>query len=133
MKAQLATFRRFCLIGALGFAVDAGTLTGLHRLLGMDPITARVFAIALALTVTWACHRHYTFNSSDPRRWAEWCRYAMVNGFGAALNFAVYTALLTAYPALDPLLALAAGSILALFINFTGSQIFAFQRRHRSF
>ena len=87
---------------------------------------ARVLSILAALSLTWALNRRHTFASRDPKRLAEWSRYALVNGLGATLNFAAYACLLAAWPQTAPLLALAAGSALALAFNYLGSRYFVF-------
>jgi putative flippase GtrA len=124
--ADLASFIRFCAVGAIGFAVDAGVLMALLALYPDALIGARLVSILVALTLTWALNRRHTFGSRDPKLIAEWSRFAGVNGLGAALNFATYSALLYAFPSMPPLAALAAGSALALAFNYLGSRRFVF-------
>ncbi len=125
--AHASALPRFCAIGALGFAIDAALLQALIDLLALPALAARLVSILVAVTATWALHRHYTFRSSDPDRLAEWGRFAAVNAMGAALNFAVFGAVLGLAPATPPLAALAAGSVVALAANYLGSRLFAFR------
>lgn len=120
-------FLRFCMIGALGFVVDAGTLFGLIERFGVAPLPARVVSILFAVTVTWALHRRWTFRSDDPERLAEWSRFLTVSLAGAALNYAIYAAVLLGVPGTPPLLALAMGSVLALAANYAGARLWAFR------
>ena len=124
--ADMSSFLRFCAVGAAGFALDAGVLIALLAVYPEAVIGARLVSILAALTLTWALNRRHTFGSDDPKRFAEWSRFAGVNGLGAAINFTVYTCLLYAVPGLAPLAALAAGSALALVFNYLGSRRFVF-------
>ncbi len=124
-------FARFCGVGALGFLIDAGLLLWFTQSLGLNPYLARVFSIALALTMTWAMHRNWTFRSNTSDRMSEWSRFAAVNGAGGALNYSVYSAILLALPGTAPLLALAAGSVVALAANFLGARLWAFRADQR--
>lgn len=123
----MRTFARFCAVGGLGFGVDAGLLVVLTAGLAVDPLAARLISIAVAVTTTWAAHRHFTFLSRDPARLAEWRRFATVNLAGAALNYAVYWCVLAVVPGTAPLAALAAGSVVALGANYLGSRAYAFR------
>jgi putative flippase GtrA len=76
---------------------------------------------------TWAVHRSYTFKSTDPARLAEGSRFATVTIGGVAINFLVYWGVLTAVPLTPPLVALAAGSAVAMGVNYLGSRVFAFR------
>lgn len=127
-SSEAGTFARFCAVGAFGFAVDAGVLVVLTAGLGVGPILARAVSVAAAVTATWAVHRSFTFRSADPLRFAEWRRFATVNLAGAGINFAVYWCVLALVPAMAPLLALAAGSAVALGANYLGSRVYAFRR-----
>jgi putative flippase GtrA len=127
-SSEARTFARFCAVGGLGFAVDAGVLLVLTAGLGIGPIAARIASVAAAVTATWTVHRIYTFRSRDPGRFAEWRRFATVNGGGAAINFAVYWIVLALAPDVPPLLALASGSAVALGVNYLGSRVYAFRR-----
>jgi len=123
---HMPSFLRFCAVGAVGFGIDAGLLTALLAAVPGAVIGARLASILAALTATWALNRRLTFGSHDPKRLAEWSRFAGVNGLGAVLNFTAYASLLHAVPGLAPLVALTAGSALALVFNYLGSRRFVF-------
>lgn len=120
------SFFRFCLVGALGFLVDAGVLMALLALGLLGPISARIVSILVAVTMTWVLNRVLTFRSDDPRYLFEWSRYALVNGIGALVNYGCYVACLLLIPGIAPLLALAVGSAVALLANYLGSRHFVF-------
>jgi putative flippase GtrA len=84
----------------------------------------------LALTATWGLHRRWTFASRATKRFAEWSRFAIVNGGGSTLNYLIYSAILVVLPGTAPLLALAAGSAVALFANYLGARLWAFHSRY---
>jgi len=129
IRSEAPGFARFCGVGALGFLIDAGLLLWFIGYLALNPFLARVFSIVLALTMTWAMHRRWTFASANPDRFGEWSRFAAVNGGGGALNYVVYSAILLDVPGTAPLVALAAGSAIALLANFLGSRLWAFRNQ----
>ena len=122
---------RFCVVGALGFAADAGMLVLLMSHFGLGPVAARIFSIIFAVCITWAANRVWTFRSRDSARIAEWSRYAMTSAAGAAVNFTVYAALINTVPGIEPIFALAIASAVALAVNFFGSRYYAFRHQCR--
>ena len=129
IRNEVSRFTRFCGVGAVGFVIDASLLLWLTAQLEMDPFAARLVSILCAVTMTWLMHRRWTFASRTPDRLAEWGRFAAVNGVGGTLNYLVYSAVLLALPGTAPLLALVAGSALALAANYLGSRLWAFRLR----
>jgi putative flippase GtrA len=127
-SSETLTFVRFCTVGGFGFAVDAGVLAVLTMVFGIGPIAARVVSGTVSMLSTWAVHRSYTFRSRDPGRLAEGWRFATVTITGVAINFAVYWCVLTLVPGTPPLLALSAGSAVAMGANYLGSRVYAFRR-----
>jgi putative flippase GtrA len=123
----MGSFLRFGMVGVIGFAVDAGVLA-LLLLAGWDPVAARAVAIPVAVFATWALNRSFTFpEAQQGPALASLVRYAGVSATGAAVNFAVYTALV--FLAVPPLAALAVASIVAMAVNYLGSKHFAFATR----
>src|SRR6056297_567595 len=110
---------RFALIGMIGFTLDACmTLALIHR--GIDPFTARVFAIVLAMMVTWRLNRALTFGASPSSQASEGARYFSVALFAAAMNYGIYVGLLLVLPGIHTLIAImiAVGAVTAL--SFVG-------------
>ena len=129
LRTEAARFGRFCGVGGIGFIADAGLLFCLTMYLALDPYLARVLSILVALTVTWGLHRRWTFKSRRAGRLAEWTRFALVNGGGGTVNYLVYALVLLLLPAAGPILALIAGSAVALLVNYLGSRFWAFRSR----
>lgn len=120
---------RFGVVGAVGFAVDGGILSGL-MLLGMGHYLARAFSFPVAVTVTWWLNRTWTFadsNKAEPGR--QFKRYFALQVVGALSNFAVYLAVLTQIEPTwqNALLALAIGAVVGLAINFVGSKLLIYR------
>ena len=97
-------------------------------LCSMNPFLARLLSIGFALAVTWLINRSMTFGPSSRHVAAEGARYGGV-GIGTSLvNYAVYSALLAAVPALPPLAALVAGSAVAMALSYLGYSRLVFDR-----
>lgn len=131
MSVALAgQFFRFCAVGAVGFAVDAGLLWLLLESAAMGPYAGRIVSFLAAATVTWALHRVFTFpDARRGPRGRQWLHFVAVNGAGALLNYGVYALLIatTALFAQNPVLAVAAGSAVALAVNFTANRLWVFR------
>ena len=121
----MARFVRFGMVGVIGFAVAAGVLQALMAL-GLGPVGARAIAIPVAVLATWSLNRTFTFpQAQQGPMLASLARYVAVSATGAAVNFAVYTALVLA--GVPPFAALAVASVTAMFVNYLGSKHFAFR------
>lgn len=126
-------FPRFCLVGGIGFLVDAGVMSVLHYRYGQGVLLARLCSFTVAATVTWLLNRKITFPSSaSPRHMKEWSRYGAVAIVGATINFAIFLGLVRWGPGVAslPLLALTIASVFALLFTYTGSRLFVFSEPH---
>jgi putative flippase GtrA len=129
MKSSLRQLAMFCIGGVLGFIVDAGVLQLLVVGLAWDRYSGRLISFLAAATATWLFNRHYTFHG--PRRHSlagEWARYVLAMSVGFACNFAAYSALVYFFD-LDRqwlILAVAAGSIAGLGVNFMASRYWVY-------
>lgn len=115
--------------GAIAFAVDAGVLTLLTRGFDADPFLARLAAIAVAMVAGWRAHRQLTFAVSSPPTLAEFASYATLAWSVAALNYAVYAAVLLLAPGTEPVLALIVSSIAAMTASYLGMRLGVFRKR----
>lgn len=120
----MTRFLRFCVVGTLGFVVDAGLLAALADGLGMDPYLARVFSFLAAATVTWWLNRHYTFEARRAPSRAEWARYLLLMLLGAAINYGAYALAITFWDVARARLwiGVAIGSVAGLAVNFATSR-----------
>jgi putative flippase GtrA len=111
-----------------GFALDWACLT-LFLWLGTGFVVGRALAYLCAATMTWALNRRWTFASSDPHVVREAARFISANAVEGALNYGVSVLLAVKLPtvfAAYPGLAVAAGSLTGLAVNFSLSRRFVF-------
>ncbi|MCF3642541.1 GtrA family protein [Rhizobium sp. TRM95111] len=116
----------FAVAGAIGFLVDAGMLALLLAATPLGPFLARIVAIATAMAVTWFVNRRVTFGRSPHSLASEGARYGGVGLSSALLNYAVYSGLVLALPWLNPVLAVAAASAVAMVWSYLGYSRFVF-------
>lgn len=127
-------FLRFCAVGTVGFAVDAGVLETLTRLAGWNPYTTRVLSFLIAASVTWLLNRRFTFEVERQSHLSrEWLHYVSVNAMGGLVNYGVYA--LTVHEIVfvrsHLIVGVAAGSVAGLAVNYTASRhlVFAAARK----
>lgn len=118
---------RFGAVGVIGFFVNAGLVEALAGLI--NPLWAEAVAFPVAATTTWWLNRRYTFGTSGDDWHVEWLRYIGANAGGWLANNAVYFALILSFSLLyvHPSLAVAAGSLAGMVLNFTASKWFVFK------
>lgn len=126
MKTTTAQFSRFAVIGALGFLVDAGTLT-LLLAFGLDPYLSRAVSITVAVLFTWLGNRTYTFGTRSrtrPGKAGELMAYAGAMALGAVINFGVYSLLIWQIALFSeyPVLAVAVSTLVAMTFNFLSAR-----------
>lgn len=123
--------RNFAIAGGAGFVADAGILY-LAVLSGIGPYIGRFLSFFCAVYVTWQINRRITFANAAPRgTLPEFSRYFLAMAFGGLVNFGAYALTLHLVPATPwtPLLGVAVGSGVALFINFTSSKLWVFRQK----
>ena len=127
MNWQLSQFLRFCVVGTAGFLVDAGITLLLTQIFSVGATSARVLAFLIAVSVTWALNRHFTFQVDASV--STWLPYLMSSSLGALINVAIYLLWLrwAGHSGTQILAAVAIGSIGALAFNFTISRYVIFR------
>lgn len=123
-------FKRFTLIGAVGFVVDGGLLTILFHLLNIDPIISRVFSFGIAASATWLLNRRLNFHTHlKKNKLSEWRNYLLATSAGASINFVIYVFLISSsiLMAEYPLLPFAIGSAIALLFNYFACREYVFK------
>ena len=122
-------FLRFACVGGLTFLVDAGVLTLVLAILPDRFYLGRVVSYLAAASAGWWLNRHITFGAGGaPAR--QWARYLVANLGGGLANYTVYAALVAFVPLcrVYPALAIGAGSLMGLALNFDASRRFVFGR-----
>jgi putative flippase GtrA len=128
--ALTAQFIRFGLVGMIGFAIDTAVLYLCLYGLEFGFYSARIVSFVVAATATWALHRVYTFRgAADQRPHRQWARFLAANAAGGLVNYGTYAALILTGPPFTthPVLAVIAGIIPALFLNFSLSRLVVFR------
>jgi len=124
----LVQFLKFGVVGVLGFVVDTSVVYALRFRIGL--LGAGLAAFVVAATANWVMNRLWTFRGqgSAPLH-VEWARYMMANLGGFVLNRGTYALLVTfvAVCADQPVLAVAAGSIAGMGVNFVLSRKMVFR------
>ena len=119
--------------GVAALLVDMGVLSLLTRAFGVSAFVARPIGIALAMVVGWLCQRTFTFLIKTPLSLAEFARYAAVASGAAALNYAIYSAILLLAPlaagsVVPPEIALFCSSMIALVFSYAGMKFGVFKK-----
>jgi putative flippase GtrA len=117
----------FLICGTIAFTLDGLMLKLLVVFGGLNPIVARLGAIAVAMVAGWLAHRTFTFALTTPPTLAEFLRYIAVGWVVSAINYGVFVAIMLARPTLEPLFALVASSGIAMVFAYVGMRFAAFQ------
>ena len=126
----ITQFVQFGTVGTAGFVVDSAFVYTAHFAFGVGLIPAGLLSFVVSATSTWFLNRIWTFRGSNRSRiHHEWLRYLATNSAGFVLNRGVYVALIATSSLcnLHPALALAAGSIAGLGVNFSMSRLIVFR------
>lgn len=124
----------FAAIGLTGYFVDAGLTYLGAKYLGLSPEIARPPGFVVATLVNFALNRAITFRHAKAPLVRAFLRYCLVATGGLAVNYAVYSLCVLAWPliglavtpAILPLF-VAAGSGAAMILTFVGFRFFAFR------
>ena len=114
----------FAFSGVVAFVVDAGVLSALMALLGIDPVLARIPSFLAAVATTWAINRTVTFRTSRPPSLGEFLGYLSAMAVGLVINYAVFvgTLAVSALAASLPVLALVPATLAGMVANFLSSR-----------
>lgn len=128
-SARIHEFIRYCLVGLVGVGVDAGMLELLVGA-GIAPLPARVVSMLVALLTTYLLHGRFTYRMERLASARRWLKFMASNLLGAAINYGIFALVLLTLPLADAratrLVALAAGTGIALGFNFWANRRFAF-------
>jgi putative flippase GtrA len=118
----------FLLAGALALITDGALLVIQTRTMGLDPLLARPFAIAVAMVVSWLINRTVTFAVAAPPTLREFARFAAVSWTAQVVNYLLFATVLVIRPATPALFALVLASLVAMFISYFGFRYRVFQK-----
>jgi putative flippase GtrA len=122
---------RFLVVGGVSFSVHAMVFVALRCVL---PLTvAFVWAFLVAVTVSWALNRVFTFQSKNNRKTMEWLRYLTVYAFTGLLQTVIFSALVgdLAFMRAHSLVAAMLAAMAVMALNYCLSRRFAFFTRVR--
>ena len=126
ISKRLASLCRFALVGCLGFIVDATIVFLLVRLLGAEPINARIPAWLLAVSTTYFFNLFFTFKATKAvlvgkrQRLRRYFLYVLSQLCGGFINILVFS-LLISLLGMQWLVSLVIGTLLGLIFNFLGA------------
>ena len=123
-------FLRFCVVGVVGFVIDAGILQLLVSGGLANPYLARIASFLLAASATWLMNRRYTFDIKQRPSHAEWARYVTFMVLGALVNYGAFAISIAKWDLAHarPWIGVAIGSIAGLWINFFTSRLLVFRK-----
>jgi putative flippase GtrA len=121
--------------GLLGFIVDAGIVQLLVGLEHWNPYLARIPSFVAAASVTWWWNRSFTFaHRRHLPGGQEWLRWILVMSAGAVLNYGTYALTVALFLTVRhwPALGVAAGSLVAAMLNFSGARTVVFNASRKT-
>jgi putative flippase GtrA len=123
-------FVGFLMVGTGGFVVDAGVLSLYLCAVPGGFLTGRLVSFFVAVTFTWYLNRSFTFRVTDRPTFREWARFVAVNLLGGGANFVIYSLLVSHSEEMRawPILAVAAGAVVGLIVNFLGASRIVFRQ-----
>jgi len=125
----LNQFLRFCVVGVVGFVIDAGILQSLVSGIGANLYLARIISFLVAASATWLMNRRYTFEVEHVATHSEWVRYITIMVLGALVNYGAFAISIAVWDLarVQPWLGVAVGSIAGLGVNFMSSRLLLFR------
>lgn len=127
LARMAAQFLRFGTVGAAGFVVDTAVVYALRGTIGIYGAGAAAYVVAASFT--WVFNRIWTFRGAQsmaPGR--QWMVFLATQSVGFVVNRGVFAVLVTVSPlcAAYPVLAIAAGVMAGMFLNFAAARRFVF-------
>ena len=123
-------FARFCIVGVIGFFIDAVSLEAVLLAGFQHPLLGRLLSFANAGFVTFNLNRRWSFlGTRREPYWTTFGSYLGVQSLGFFCNLSIYTAcyLILPPPLSHPLVCLVTASACALAINFHGVRYLVFR------
>ena len=128
-RRVIAQFFRFGVVGTIGFVIDTATVYAVRHSLGL--YGAGIAGYIVAATGNWIFNRLWTFRGegSGSSALRQWALFMLANLGGFVLNRGAYALLVTfaAAAARQPVIAIAAGAVAGMFVNFILSRRLVFR------
>ena len=127
-RVLLAQFLRFGVVGLIGFGIDTAIVYALRAPIGL--YAAGMVSYLVAGSAGWALNRLWTFRGrSTGRAHRQWVLFLATNVGGLLLNRGAYVALIATSPLCVryPVLAVAAGAVAGMFVNFAVARNLVFR------
>jgi putative flippase GtrA len=117
----------FIVSGLTAAAIDALITSGLVHSAGLDPFSARVAGILVAMIAAWLLHRRLTFAMKSAPNWREFMRFAAVAWSANLLNYIIYSAILILRPGTLPVIAIVVATAIAAVFSYLGFRLGVFR------
>ena len=133
MQLLITQAIRYGLVGVVGLFVNITVMDDTRSLVSLQ--VAGALAYVAAASVTWALHRTFTIRGQRPRRAGtvglgrQCLVFVAVNIVGGAVYYGIFWSLTTHVAACrtDPVIAICAGGMVGLIVNFLMSRSFVFR------
>jgi putative flippase GtrA len=90
MYEMMQKFKRFCLIGGLGFMVDSLSFLFLANIID-NLMLARLLSFWLAASVTWFGNRIYTYHYQKfTNAISQWCKHMLTAHLSGGINLLIF-------------------------------------------
>ena len=117
----------FVTSGMLATLTDASVLAVLTRGFGVDPYSARLAAIAVAMLAGFFAHRRLSFGDASRPTLAKFGKFLSVAAVASALNYAIYAAVLLLRPGSEPLIAFLIATVFSVTASYLGLRFGVFR------
>lgn len=126
---------KFIIVGSIGFVIDVSILYLCIHFLETNLVVSRIISFSIAVIITWLLNRVYTFKMSTPYKkrkhyFMEFFKYLIGSSISISINFGVYMFVISFFSLAlkTPILAVAIGSISAMFFSYIFSKYYIFTR-----
>jgi putative flippase GtrA len=116
---------KFCMVGAIGYAINLGVYAGLLHL-GLHYLLAATFSFLVAVTNNYFWNRVWTFRERRAGVGAQGIRFFVVSLVSLGANLGILHLLITA--GTSKLVGQAIAIVLVTPLNFIGNKLWSFRR-----
>ncbi len=128
MASNLKHGAGFITSGLIATATDAAVLATLTRGLEVDPYSARVAAIAVAMVAGFFAHRRLSFGVTEAATFAQFGKFVSVAASVSIINYAIYVGVLLYQPGTEPLFAFALATVFSIAASYFGLRFGVFRK-----